>query len=183
MNLTKAQLRAVGHLVKPRTDGAKLYMIRREKITSVKQSFASGVIAYDDEGQEVGVAFVNGRVVDGLNRRGLIEKVGGDSVTGILFKASDTLMQSKAILDKSRGALGERPTHETLAKSADKFACKIVFDRTPMLFKVVRQDGRKFTKPYVDVSLYGIKVTRLTDLTIQEWESEIAEVIKRSDLI
>lgn len=183
MNLTKVQLQTVGRLVAGINEGKQLYLIRREKITRVAQPFVSGIIEYDEDNNEVGIAAVNGRVIDALEKRSLIDKVGGDSITGVLFKASKSLIQHKEILKKAALSLGERATHVSLARSADKFACRVEFDRTPLLFKLLRQDGRKFTKPYIDTSLTGVKVTRLTDLSIEEWESEIAEVIKRSDLI
>ena len=182
MNLTKAQLQAVGHLTK-KSGLEPLYLIRREKIAKVSQPFVSGVVAYDEDGKEVGIEPINSRVIDSLLSRGLIAEVGGDSVNGILYKPAERLLENKPLLDKAAVSFGERAKHSTLAESANKFGCNVVFDRTPSLFKVERQDGRKFTKPYIDVSLKGVKVTRLTDLNVAEWEDEIAEVIKRSQLI
>lgn len=183
MNLTKAQLHAIGHLIKEQENGAKVYIIRRDKITKVSQPFVSGVITFDEDGAEVGVAPINGRVIATLIKMGLIQAVSGDTVHGSLYEAAQALLTNKGVLDKSLLSFGERAKHSTLESVAYKYGCKVTFDRTPKLFKVERLDGAIFSRPYIDVSKSGIKVTRLTDLSLEEWHDEIAEVIKRSTLI
>lgn len=183
MNLTKAQLNAIGHLTKEQENGTKAYIIRRDKITKVSQPFVSGVITFAEDGAEVGVAPINGRVIAALIKMGLIQAVGGDSVHGTLYEATQALLTNKAVLDKGSLSFGERAKHSTLEDAAFKFGCTVTFDRTPRLFKVERLDGVLFSRPHIDVSKGGIKVTRLTDLSLEEWQDEIAEVIKRSVLI
>lgn len=183
MNLTKAQLNAIGHLIKEKEGSEKAYIIRRDKITKVSQPFVSGVITFDEQGGEVGIAPINGRVIAALIKLGLIQIVGGDTVHGSLYEATQALLTNKSVLDKSLVSFGERAKHSSLEEAAYKFGCTVTFDRTPKLFKVERLDGRLFSRPHIDVSKGGIKVTRLTDLSLEEWQDEIAEVIKRSTLI
>ncbi len=183
MNLTKAQLQAIGHLTNAQSDGSEAYMVRREKVTRVSQPFVSGVITFDADGKEVGIAPINSRVIDALHKRGLIESVASDSVHGSLFKPTLGLLSNEKLIEKSQGSFGERATQQSLQESALKFGCSVQFDTIPRLFKVVRLDGKRFTKPHIDVSSTGVKVVRLTDLTIEEWEHEISLAIQRSELI
>lgn len=183
MNLSKAQLQAIGLLTKAYPKVKDVYMVKREKRKEQKGSFVSGVVTFDELGREVGLASVHNLAIDALERRGLIEFIASDTVNGALYKATEALTSNDKLIEKSLNSFGERATQISLQESAYKFGCEVLFDRTPRLFKVVRLDGRQFTKPFIDVSSTGVKVTRLTDLTIEEWEREIAGVILRSSLV
>lgn len=183
MNLTKAQLQAIGHLIKVQPNNEKTYIIWREKITKISQPFVSGVVMFNKDGAEIGIAPINGRVIDALAKKGLIGRIAKDSVNGALYEATESLKGNEKLIAKCSLSFGERPSQQSLKDAAFKYGCDVLFDSVPRLFKVVRLDGVKLSKPFIDVSTGGVKVTRLTDLTLEEWESEIASAIKRSHLI
>ena len=183
MNLTKGQLQAVAHITGS-LDGSdeKRYFVVRDT-TVILQSFLCGVICYGDDGEEIDLVAINRRVIDSLSQRGLIEEVGKAKGGSILYSPSEALLANESLIEASKRSFDEKTSRRALDEIAEKYFCKVEYQRVPKLFKVLRLDGRKFTKPYIDVSKEGIKVTQLTDLTVTQWHDEISEVIKRSELV
>ena len=176
MNMTKAQLQAVGHLMKNNSEGDKQYML-------LSEDGFSGVYNHTESGEVNEIQKISRRVISTLADKGLITLVGKEPCGGQMLKAADHLIRNKELHKRGIEAFGERATYATLAAVAEKYYCSVEFERTPKLFKLIRLDGRAFSKPYIDVSEDGVKVTRLTDLSLGEWETEIANCIKRSELI
>ncbi len=175
MRLTKAQLQAIGHLMQNNASGDNRYMMLSEGFCGVYSHAAGDSI---NEIQKV-----SKRVIDSLVDKGLLTKVGQERNGGFMYKATQHLVDDKELHRRGVDAFGERATHASLAEIAEKYHCRVEFERVPKLFKLVRLSDRQFSSPYIDESENGVKVTRLTDLSLGEWETEIANCIKRSILI
>ena len=107
MNLTKAQLQAIGHLTAKRGGNTQSFIVFREKITKVSQPFVSGVVAIDGSGAVEGIEPINGRVIDALVKKGLIELCSSDVVNGDLYKATEALLSNASLLLKCASSFGE----------------------------------------------------------------------------
>lgn len=160
----------------------KRYLVAR-KSQSAAQGFSCGVICFNNLGSEIEIVSINRRVIDSLHERGLIVKVGVGEGGSALYEPAEALFSNSQLLQDSKRSFGEKVTRRGLEVIAEKFYCRVEYQPAPKLFKVLRLDGRAFSNPYIDVSLGGIKVTQLTDLTNVQWHDEIAEVIKRSELL
>ena len=149
----------------------------------LSESGFSGVYTHTAVGGISELHKVSRRVIEALFEKGLLSVAGKESCGGSMLIATDHLINNKELHKRGVEAFNERATYASLGALAEKYYCSVEFERTPKLFKVVRLDGRAFSKPYIDVSEKGVKVTRLTDLSLGEWETEIINCIKRSELI
>lgn len=179
MSLSIEQVRALNALmVTP-----KRFILSRQLRGNRDKLITGNAIIEINNGHESLIERIDMRVIAKLERLGFIRKLENDSISGDLYAPSDKALNNKEIIRKSRSCNVELATKERLNIIAAKFGCRLEYHTVPKLFKLVRLDGKELSRPFIDVSANGVKVARIKDLSVDEWQIEIASAIMRSDVV
>lgn len=179
MKLTKLQREVLLNLLDSKSG---LILVRDKNVKPVSMVTGNALTETDKNKQENLLVPVDRRVFNKLKEMSLLEFVRGGSESGLLYGPTDVAKANKNTIKNSK-LYSNKASRAKLKEVAAKYDCTLEFDAVPQLFKLkLKSDTKKLSEPYIDVSENGIKVTQLTDLTYSEWQDEIANVYKRSDI-
>lgn len=175
MQMSKAKAEMIELLKQPKT--FLLYRNSDLLSSSRRKSSNTGTWAVKIvRGEEVLIKRFNWRSAEPMLEGGFLALVGERPYKGKLYALTplaDTI--SQRIRESKLKPAKKMVLSESVKSFAEKYQCSINHVKIHQWFVLSRLDGTKLKNPYIAYDKAGNPVTKLSDMTVEEWEEVIRE--------